>query len=169
MTTVVYSNNVIASDSLMTRGMSPHSGDTQKVYENNHLIVGFAGRVGMCLRIVDWLMEHNGDPEMKPDLSDFPSDAGIEFELIVIDKESKECWTYEGVALDAIPMAQPVAIGSGSYAAMGALAHMKFNKEPQDAKKAVKAGIACDIFSGGRIQAIDLNPKVKKPRIKKPK
>ena len=164
MTTVVYANGVIASDSLMTIGGSPCSGHTKKIYENATTIVAFAGAVAQCLKIVSWVLEYGCDPEYKPDLEVFEE---VMYDLIIIDKESETCWTYEGSTLEVIPMNPPVAIGSGSHAAMGAIRAMEILKHEVDAKLAVKAAMKCDVFTGGKVNSINLRPKPKKKKVKK--
>mgnify|MGYP003384073905 CR=1 FL=1 len=162
MTTLIYAGNVMASDSQLTTCNIPCNGNSQKIFQSEHLLVGYAGSVAKALRIVDWVIYDHCAPDMKPDLSDLEDS---DYDIIVVDKQTKKCWTYEGGALDAIPLSQPTAIGSGSPAAMGAITYMKMNKLPLDAKAAVKCGIACDIFSGGKVQSVDLNPRPK--RVKK--
>lgn len=164
MTTCVYSEGVLASDSRMTTGNSLCSGDTTKIYQNKSTVVAFAGAVAPCLRIVDWVLDTGADPDQKPDLSSFEE---LSFQLIVVDKESKNCWGYEGNELDYVPENSPVAIGSGGAAAMGALHAMKLSKLPMCAKKAIKAATQCDVYTGGKIKTVNLNKKVRKQAKKK--
>lgn len=159
MTTIVYANGVMASDSQMSQGNVPCSGSTKKMYDNQYTIVGFAGSVAQCLKIVEWVLDYGADPEAKPDLTIYDEPN---YDVIIVDKASGKCWTYEGVNLDYIPTSTPVAIGSGCYAAMGAIRTMELLKHPVDAKTAVKIAMKCDVFTGGAIKAISTNKKPKK-------
>lgn len=159
MTTIVYSEGVLAADSLMAMGTEPCSGDMDKIYENHTTAIGFAGHVSQCLKIVKWVLEDDSDPEAKPDLSVYDE---VCYSVIIIDKATLECWTLEGEELDRIPAKSPVAIGSGGSAAIGALRVLEHLKRPLDAKLAVKIAMKCDVYTGKKVKSINLNKKSKK-------
>lgn len=158
MTTCVLSEGVLASDSRATMGSMPLAGDTVKLYQNEHTAVAIAGDLAPCLRIVRWILEDDADEESKPELGIYED---LVFQLIVVDKKTLSAYTYDPDNLDCVPVIQPVAIGSGMEAAMGALHALKLSKLPLCARTAVKAAMQCDIYSGGKVKSINLNKKPK--------
>ena len=163
MTTIVYSDGVLASDSLAVAGYQPLPGDEKKIFENSKFAVGFAGSVGQCLKVVKWILEDESSEELKPDLSIY-EEFGVS--LIIVSKDTLECWVIEDESLDLIPYNPPYAIGSGGICAMAALRTMKMLKKPLDAEMAIKIAMECDIYTGNKVKSINLKKK-KKNKTKK--
>ena len=138
MTTVVATNEVMASDSKITMESKTDSRSytASKILVKNGDLLGTAGTVDYCERFIDWY----GTKKKKPH---FPKEA--DFEGLVLTKEGKLIHYDETLARNVVR--DPFfAIGSGSHAALAAL-HLGC-----DAVRAVEIACLVDPFSGPPVQ-----------------
>lgn len=154
MTTIAYVNGVVASDSRITKGNTICQYEAQKVFEGEKVVVAIAGSYAVCLRVVDWVLAGERTAE-RPDLSD-SIDHGIS--VLVVDKDTQECWEYECVNLRPIPSQAPVTLGSGATEALAAMLTMDKLGLDMSAVLAVDIASGLDIYTDGNIQFIDMNP-----------
>jgi len=159
VTTVVYRDGVLASDSKMTNGADLFIGVAQKVMRKKiyhrrsfvdkllsrgadyeEVLIGFAGDVSHVYTYIDALFETGAVTFNELDAS-----------LIVVHEDGKVV-TYIGGDMYGIPMKDEYcAIGSGSSVALGALFF------GASAQEAVEAAIHFDNMSGGDIQSVSFD------------
>lgn len=145
MTIVVFDGKKMASDSLMIDGSRKSKKPFCKMYETEKYLIGAAGAIGQVQRIIRWIM---GAEEELPHI---PDNEEIMYEVMLVDRKTKDVFVFEGRTFDMIPSDKITAIGSGSPYAYGALSLM--GRKPC-AVKAVKAAIDCDMYCGGDIKTL---------------
>ena len=135
MTTIVYRDGVMASDSQITdRGIVV--AEEKKIIRYDGTLIGVAGNLDADAAFLEWVKFEQTD---KPDLKN------SDFEALVVRQDGTMLWY--GVNLIPLKMTSPyIAIGSGFHVAMGAL-HLGAN-----AKEAVQVACDLDVLSGGTIQ-----------------
>lgn len=140
MTTIVYRNGVMASDSAVTDsgGMV---GETDKVFRVRGHLVGGCGSLGAVLAFVEWFRA-GADPDKRPKMDDA-------FDTLVVTPEGVVNW-YDCELIASEFRAPFHAIGSGHKIALGAL-HMGAS-----ARQAVKIACMVDNASGGKIKTLRL-------------
>jgi hypothetical protein len=149
MTTIAYRRGILASDSRVTmveQGESPHivSDKEKKIWRlpDGRL---FAASRGCEDGVRLYNLMRAAKPGTKPSLKLDDINA------ILIDLNGT-IWFYEGNIWQKVK--EPwIAIGSGSR--VGAIPAMMAGAS---AKDAVRIGIKCDPYSGGRIQVLKLRP-----------
>lgn len=148
MTTVIYDPETgeIASDSQDT-GTTKHS--CKKLYRVGDFIIGTAGGSYSGLLFLQWFKEWESEPDWsdrdeKPDLTNLAEDE--DFECIVV-RPDRSCYTVSRLFVPyEMTKGTPVALGSGSPAALGAL------YAGASVKEAVRIACRIDPYSGGRVQ-----------------
>lgn len=138
MTTVVYRDGVLASDSRVTEGSMISPGCVPKVRRlPDGNLIGWCGELSKASSLIDYLTDpDNAEP--------FTSKKGLT--AFILTNKGK-ILQYEGS--DWFEFKQPyIALGSGKDYAYGALAM------GASAKEAVKAAIKFDTGSGGRIKTL---------------
>ena len=141
MTTIAYRDGVLASDSRLTQGEWIWTDKGKKITRlRDGTLFGSSGDHEGSLILEAALKEGNLFPELPEDSKDVHA--------IRVTPDGK-VWFFEGYKWDRVPEGF-VAIGSGRQAAMAILRY------GGSAVDAVKAGIASDVFSGGKVQTVRL-------------
>ena len=173
MTTIVWANGKLASDSLMsgsgrkkninaTKIFFPKLGETWKVMGRNVLAYGAAGSLGADAFVEEMLSSAEGLTHR----SDFKMMHNLSFSLIIVD-DTHQAWLLVGSykAGSQIPdgfklfkAEDKTAIGSGACYAECAL------RMGHGIKKAVKVAKSMDLATGGKVQVFKLPKAVKKSR-----
>jgi ATP-dependent protease HslVU (ClpYQ) peptidase subunit len=145
MTTVVYRDGILASDSACYAGTTKvHS--MKKVWRISGHLVGLAGDVDAINAFKKWFAAG-------ADVEKYPIEKKQQLAVIVVTPEGK-VFTYED--RDPIPLeiidGEYVAVGSGADVALGAM------HAGASAPEAIKAAIAHSAKTDGKIQMITLRP-----------
>lgn len=139
MTVIVYKNDWLASDSLVSTSGSIRTGYVPKIARGKAVMGGGAGQPGDLERYLDWI---RGD--CKGDLPEFSK----YFSGLLID-EGDLYYVEQDTGLYLAGSKQG-AVGSGYEVAMGAM------EAGASAHNAVRAAIALDTNCGGEIQVLTL-------------
>lgn len=120
MTTIVYDGKTVASDSKVVTGSMIMPGDYQKIHVSGNFIVGAAGCYQWLTKALKWVetISTASDPTCLGVDSD-DDDAGGE--LLIVSCKTGEAWVISSDQPIQFLTNPPVAIGSGSCYAMGAL------------------------------------------------
>lgn len=140
MTTVVYRDGILASDSAVWDGAdySTMAHKTKKLFRlKDGSIVGIYGTLHTCLNLIAYL---NGDE--KP--------GRLEGASAIVVKPSGRIICYEGATQIPVIKARYIAAGSGASVALGALF------QGANAMEAVKAAIYHDSGSRGPVRSLTL-------------
>lgn len=142
-TTIAYDGHLMAADSQRTRGdLKFNSGPKITFVPERQAYVGCAGDVAS---FPEFLKEFAlGD--------DFVTPAGIEVLVVFSNGQPK---IYVEGSHHPVDMTAPIAIGSGTVAAMAAMLSGK------DATQAIGVAATLDIYTGGKIQVIPVYPVLK--------
>lgn len=144
MTTIAFAKKVLASDSRLTEKNFVWTDKCKKIWRlSDGSLFGSSGDNEAGLLLLDALKKNR-----KPNI---PQDR--EMKAIHVRPDGK-IYLFEGYIWDRWPE-DYAAIGSGMKYALAAL------RIGADAVTAVKAGIAMDVHSGGRVQVVRLRPKKK--------
>ena len=157
ITTVVFSEKFVASDSQSTANNIRFKGTFTKIYESDDTIIGIAGVAAQCLRIVAWIQAGMVEEEAPyiPELEE------PEYQIVFVNRHTKQKYTIEGRYLDVMPVEDEyLAIGSGADIALGAMSAAKRLSGKCDTKRAIKASLKAaiefDILSGGDIKVVKI-------------
>lgn len=140
MTTVVYRDGVLASDTLVSDG-NCYVADTNKIYRVRGHLVGGCGSLGAVLRFCEWF-KAGADEGNRPRVDD-------DFDTITIAPNGRVTW-YSHELIPTEFRAPFHAVGSGAQVALGAL-HMGAS-----AKQAVQVAMRVDKHSGGSVRTLRL-------------
>jgi 20S proteasome alpha/beta subunit len=145
VTTVVYKDGVMASDSRIVEGGSIFPGKQQKVFKlPDGTLFGFCGEVSVALEMLAYMTDDD-------DEDNCPTWRGSDTQVIHVESPTK-LWNYEGHAGVWIPCRTPyIAIGSGAPYAYGAMAAGRVS-----AAEAVKIAMKFDPNSGGPVRVVKL-------------
>lgn len=161
MTTVVYRDGILASDSKVTGGGHVYEGNVKKIFKTKFTeqlsfmdrvvfrktpneidyLIGFCGAMADAQDYIDCIF--NGEPRTKEEY-----DCTVM--AVHLDQNGKEVIeVYDGNSLNAMVFnTNYLSIGSGSSIALGALYH------GASAVEALNAAIFHDNHSGGTIQTL---------------
>lgn len=143
MTTIAYSGGVLASDSRLTYESAVTTDKCKKIYRlADGALFGASGSNEAGLMVLKALQKDTPLPKLEGDF------AGI------LIRPNGRVYYSDGRLWDHWPE-KCIAIGSGGPYALAAM------HAGADAVTAVKAGIAVDIYSGGRVQKLELKRKRK--------
>lgn len=146
MTTIAISATHIAYDSQLTSGFTKHVCALEKVQPRYGKIFAFAGDVQMFKPAMKWVRD-GAPPKKVPPGS---------WEMIVCGKKGFRYYAdYTPYGVDVVP---PVALGSGTELAIGAMQH---GATPF---KAVKAAAKRDCFTGFDIKGLGIKETLRKER-----
>jgi hypothetical protein len=151
MTTIAYDGISIAADSAKFGGERLRiSTSAQKIFQRDGKVFATAGNFVLQEPWIKWYLDGH-DPAKKPaGVHDREDDIG----LWVFD--GGKLWQFSSELPYPSEVSAPFAMGSGSDFAMGAFRLGDVVDRRVTAKEAVAAAIACDPFSGGPVQVIDL-------------
>lgn len=154
MTTIVFTKEQVAADSQITEAHGRVCNNTYtKITENDKYIIGMAGAIGQCQRVVDWMLEGCCDEDGNPTIPYIPDREEVYYQIAYIEKDTGKIFTIEGICFDIIEVNYPYAIGSGSDFALGFL-HKRRGKDL--AIKAVKAAYKYDVNTNDTVSYIDV-------------
>lgn len=140
MTTIAFDGKTLAADTQAT-GQYLLQRPARKVRSHGAVAWAVAGYEANIETFSDWIK--NGRPEQKPQLA-----GADDFCALVI--EEGHCVSYQTGGLVRLKAGTPAAIGSGAEIAMGAM------MAGADARQAVRIAIKLDPYTGGRVDAIDI-------------
>lgn len=142
MTTVVFKDGVFAADSLLTCG-GYVEGYSKKVLKCGKVYLGWSGSFQAVQMFQRFLRGEEFDKAFleKPDNT---------FSAITVDPVTRKVVAYTDGIVPEVYRAPFYCIGSGSLVARGALL---MGATPHEA---VKAASKVDIYTGGRIQVVQL-------------
>lgn len=154
MTTIVFTEEQVAADTQMTEAHGRICNNSYaKIFQNEHLIIGMAGMVGQCQRVVDWILDGCQDEEGNPTMPYISEREEVGYSVAYIDKHTGKIFVVEGPCFDVIEVSYPYALGSGADYALGFL-HKRKGKDL--AYKAVKAAAYYDIATNDNVSSIDV-------------
>lgn len=139
MTTVVYADGEIASDTLACWG-SNRDGHMTKIARRGSVLAGVSGAANACKAFLDWF---NGG--LKGDPPQMPEGERTSFGLIVTPDDWVLLYGPHGWEMTRNPN---VCMGSGAEFAQGALAM------GADARRAVEVAMIYDTKTGGEITVL---------------
>ena len=142
MTTIVYKDGVLAGDSLYNANGCAVSYN-KKVYNIDDTLVGFSGDASVIEFFKSWVKE-NCDPDLLGELC-------VDYSVIIVPPKGSKYYYYThatGKTRYVCKKKDPLCLGSGSEVALGAL------QMGATAEEAVKASIAVDVYSGGRMYSV---------------
>jgi ATP-dependent protease HslVU (ClpYQ) peptidase subunit len=142
MTTIVYKDGILASDSQVTTGTFFVHTAAKIIKTNRGELAASAGRMIDHPPFIEWLNRENRKFKNFPKLSD-------SFEGILINQD-REIYSISNTGIFAPVLDDYITAGSGSQIAVGALL------AGVDAITAVKIAIEKDIYSGGEVQCLKL-------------
>lgn len=138
MTTVVYKDGILASDSRCTQNDTV-VGNVTKIHKiDNNTIIGFCGRTAQAFKFIEW---YKSGRKKEDALSDDDSDFVA---LVIVDGV---VYRYDGYNPQLIKH-KFHAIGSGFNIALGAM------EAGASAIEAIKIAKKYDIYTGGKVQYI---------------
>ena len=137
MTIIAWDGKTLASDSLTVGGYMRQNGRKKIFTLNNGAVVGLAGDDEQTMLALEWLNNQGGD---KPDPSKLCNIS------IIMIKNDISYELYELLMMDE--SGSPIAVGSGSCYAMGAMLH------GATAEESVEISIKLDFNCGGEIQSM---------------
>jgi ATP-dependent protease HslVU (ClpYQ) peptidase subunit len=143
MTTVVYSNGVMAADRMACEGNNK-SGRMTKIFRVNGHLVGFSGAADVSMMLLRWF-ENGANAEDWPD----PHDDGMEASMLVVTPTG-QVLQYERFPVPLVMEHKHHGIGSGRDFALAAL-HLGL-----DPIKAVELACELDAYSGGGVDSLSL-------------
>lgn len=150
MTSIAFDGSTLAADSLITDG-SMRAGYMNKIIKllNGGYVTGCGSAHGAQL-VADWM---NG-------LREAPSDKQMEdITVLHIDINGKG-WFYDGTVSAAIPAGKKDAAGSGAPYAKVAM------EMGASAEQAVRQAMKFDVFSGGKINVVQIQKLPKQKKVK---
>lgn len=151
MTTIAYDGKTLATDSVSFLGDSLRIGcNANKLVVERGCAFAFAGNRVLGEPWMDWFFR-GADPEKRPSgvrESDDDLDMWVWSDGQLFQYTSTMPYPW------VVPI--PFAMGSGGDFAMGAFRFGEVSGTPVSAEQAVLTAIACDPFSGGPVQVIDL-------------
>ena len=130
------------------------SNSYSKIIQNERYIIGMAGSVGQCQRVVDWILSGGQDEEGNPTIPYIADREEVSYNVAYIDKFTGKIFAIEGVCFDEIEVDYPYAIGSGADFALGFLRAKRKGKNR--AVQAVKAAADYDISTNHNVTSIDV-------------
>ena len=143
MTTIVFDGKTLASDSQTTNGSTVASLKSKKIFKLNknkkYKLVGFCGCVVNSKKMLSWF---------KGEIEEYP--VGVDSVAMAITHKNKIHIYYDEPEY-IVHEYKTASIGSGSDFANAAM------MAGASAKESVKVAIKMDIYSGGRIQTIDVD------------
>lgn len=156
MTTIVADlrTNQMAADSRVTSGNAFY--ESQKLFESpDGALIGVAGSMNDALLFVEWY-------QAGADRTQRPVWESDEFEALVLNEAGLARWNKDCMRLP-VKGRQFYAIGSGGYAAMGAI------YAGADLVEAIKIAAKCDLGTGGQVVIKELasHPRAKARRAEK--
>jgi len=125
-----------------------------KVFQNERYIIGMAGSVGQCQRVIEWVLDGCADEDGNPTLPYISDREEVSYNVAYIDKHTGKLYAIEGICFDVIEVDYPYAIGSGADFALGYLCAKRKGKNR--AVGAVKAAADYDIATNHNITYIDV-------------
>lgn len=138
MTTVVYKDGILASDSRCTQSDTV-VGNVTKIHKiDDNTLIGFCGRTAQAFKFIEWYK----DGKKKEDAQ---SDDDSDFTALVIIKGV--VYRYDGYNPQIIK-SKFHSIGSGFMVALGAM------EAGASAIEAIKIAKKYDIYTGGKIQTL---------------
>lgn len=146
MTTVACNRKYMAAESMGASGNLKLTGDRKLFRGPEGSVLGVAGVYTKALALAKWIC---GGLDNPPDDLD---------EAWVLQLRHDGIWMYEQTAVPFEIHNPFIAMGSGGDFAIGAMAA---GADPFDA---VKVATKYDVFSGGKIITMALEPKPKRPR-----
>lgn len=154
MTTVVFTREQVAADCQMTEAHGRICNSSYaKIFQNERYIIGMAGAVGQCQRVVDWILDGCCDEDGNPTMPYISEREDVGYNIAYIDKFTGKLYVVEGICFDVIEVNYPYALGSGSDYALGYL----YKRKGKDlAVKAVKAASYYDIATNDNVSHIDV-------------
>lgn len=143
MTTIAYSNGVLAADTLVTERGARLATKT-KIVRRKGMLAGGAGSSVICRAFTDWFLDgmRGAPPNMQPDKQRPSSEC-------VIFYAPKKFITFDGDGVSDLE-ADYFALGSGASFAKGAMAM------GADPVRAVEIAMQFDLYSGGPIVRLEL-------------
>jgi hypothetical protein len=154
MTTVAFSNGVMASDSMAVGYCKFNSGpkiteffsandiiDSSQELKRKKYLIGCAGPSSSIKKFLKYFMEENLNPNYVCKLESIP-EVDEDFCALVYDGENLQ---YYDDHLVGVKVPNLYAIGSGAQYALGALYSGK------NAEEAVNVAIMLDTYSGGNV------------------
>ena len=150
MTTIVYKDGVMASDSQVTLGQYKHL-SSKKIVKINGCLVAAAGPVNVCQEYMHWF-KANVPRQNFSRLPKFMSSESGNFELLVVTRKG-EMWFQAGNNAPERIYGDYYVIGSGKAYAVTAL-HLGL-----DVKAAVRTAMRFDTGTGGQVHTIKLGKK----------
>jgi len=151
MTTIAYDGKTLAADSASFLGDNFRIGcGAKKLVILHSKVFAFAGNYVLSGPWMQWFLNGH-DPEKKP--------GGVRENDDDLDMwvwSAGQLFQYTSTMPYPWPVPVPFAMGSGGDFAMGAFRFGEVSGVPVSAEQAVLAAIACDPFSGGPVQVVDL-------------
>jgi hypothetical protein len=151
MTTIAFDGKTLAADTASFLGNDMRIGySPKKLIKSHDKVFAFAGNYVLSGPWMKWFLDGR-DPEKKP--------GGVRE-----SDDDLDMWVWADGKLhqytSTMPypwqVPAPFAMGSGGDFAMGAFRFGELSGTPVSAEQAVLTAIACDPFSGGPVQIIDL-------------
>ena len=156
MTTVVFTKDQVAADGMITDGHRIGTTDFSKICETDRYIIGMAGCVGQCQRVVDWIKDGFVDQDGTPYIPYIHEREEVAYSVAYIDKLDGKIYCVEGLCFDIIECSYPYAIGSGGDFALGYLYGKRASAKGL-AAKAIKAASRFDHMTNDTIKIINVN------------
>jgi len=146
MTIIAWDSRFVAADSQETNGCLRTSKPVQKLEVRGNAVYGVTGASSLHKPLIDWVHEHNADPDKKPNVHEDLQDT-----CVIVWKEGR-CLSYDMKSPYPVECFAPDAWGCGTAAhhAIGAM------DSGIDAKTAVERAIIRTTCVGGPVQVIDL-------------
>jgi ATP-dependent protease HslVU (ClpYQ) peptidase subunit len=143
MTTIAYRDGVLASDSRLTFDSAVSTDKCKKIWRlKDGALFGASGNNEAGLMVLKALQKDTPLPKLEGDM------------CAILIRPNGRVYYSDGRLWDHWPE-KFIAIGSGGSYALAAM------RSGADVVTAVKAGIAVDIYSGGRVQVLKLGRKRK--------
>lgn len=146
MTVIAFDGRYIAADSQEENGCLRSSKPVQKLEVRGGTVYAVTGAASLHKPLIDWVHEHNADPEKKPIVHESLQDT-----CVIVWKDGR-CFSYDLKSPYPLECFAPDAWGcaTAAYHAIGAM------DSGIDAKMAVARAIARTTCVGGDVQVIDL-------------
>lgn len=150
MTTIACDGRTIAADSRSTFGTLPAERPSQKLLVRDGRVFAVCGLDGLLERLADW-HDAGADPTKMPIVG---PEQGWEMHVVT----RRGAYRFSNTAPVAVKVDWVWTMGSGRDYALGA---MDAGAAP---RRAVEIAKRRDIYTGGRVQVIDLAKVFAKPR-----
>ena len=147
MTTIVYRNGILASDSLCTRN-GVVVGEYEKIVDLHGFLMGGSGDLAKVCQLFEWFEAHGpwDKPPAPPEAC--KAKENEDYTIIFIQKTTGKTWELDNGGQPHLLLSPFMAIGSGRQLALGAM------EMGASAEQAVLAAIKHDIYSGGQIRTL---------------